>query len=73
MQPLHPVSACSPPNTQNLLNLTLSTGRPDEKLKPPKASQEIEIYIIHRHLRLCYSDPCPKEGMFLHSAPTENH
>lgn len=73
MQPLHPVSACTPPNTQNLLNLTLSTGPADEKLKPPLTLQEIEIYIIHRHLRLCYSGLRLKEGTVLHSAPAENH
>lgn len=76
MQPLHPVSACTPPNTQNLLNLTLSAGPADEKLKPRQTAQKIEIYIIHRHLRLCYrlcySGLRPKQGTFLHSTPTEN-
>lgn len=63
MQSLHPVSTLTPPNTQDLLNLTLSTGLQDEKLKPPLAKQEIRNYIIHRDLRLCYRSPRPKEAM----------
>lgn len=61
MQPLHPVSACTPPNTHSYL-LNPFYRPADEKLKPRQAVQEIEIYIIHRHLRLCFSGPGPKEG-----------